>query len=1609
MAQVSDPEVALPSFPSVEVSSVSDSVAEEAKALLETELPEVKLEVVQTRGARALMAGHGKQLQAMIAEMAKRLGVANDPRDVTVSFNADPHVNASVITDPKTKKVLIKLNAGLLAFVKNQDELATILAHEMSHANKDLFRFKGDPPRIKDLLKSIPTSSNPRQTEELRADIGAIHRMIGGGYNPWGGYEFFKRFAKHDAAVKDGDASAKNIRPVFSFLSTHPASELRMSVMKSYITARQQKENLLSVTSKFNEFTPSLKALTWRMSAYSAIATANKSAIALKGTIAAAATIGVQIGTALMISHDTSAQLGMLISPGNEIVGGISSIIEYLWFGPPPEVYSDAISAAESVASKNAALTSISEIIDFGKSLRHMPAEKAAQLIAGISGTGAAAKWTISKLRLNAKERALDAGYTEIVSQNAKLRHTRQAIKRTPQIVKLHRELMQAGEFDRAGTLLRALKTNLNAQNESDNFWNFEFKRKNPGFTEREFNAYFRKRTKEEFVQRQILLNQLVEEYLPRLSMTKVREIVKVIESQSSEDLLRPELVGSYGRMLESFKRQNPQIAFSTKVNRVLAAHRNALDSSPGTDGNGMAAILRRTNELLTGRHIIYDRPKVKASTQPSQAIKFMSTSPVSAEGIQSLIGDNLGLWLDEIEMPGERGETAKNLFRQAYNDAVAEVERTKDTKAAIKFQMDVLEKIKSRWTRTENPRLLFLPNSLSVRTYGDSKAKKQFAKLAESMNPGPRFWKLFDNVNSVVELDELVTSRFINGLGLSVDAEPLNSLYLLLESRPNLIAGQRDLDRLLEKEYFWNRMGTGSPILDGDILNSMQSKVGSKTGSDLWIYRPQASEKLHKLILDRMKDFGSEPKTRSESLKLWQQFVGRGVTATSDRMFAELYDSGTAADRKKLREVSKGRIWEPQLRSRVLIDKISEMPEYKSLVRTADELKPSRPTQAGRLAGLREVIRAAEIEFEGRGPEYDAVIESVLKNIKSSQVETRYAARYRGTLGKGQADVTMRTLSALTERVRLMTAAEKWEYILWLRGEKPASKNIEQLFPVVGADRVSRMYSLLPDYQKALVIDNVLDSRNGLLPTANINSKWGKVIVDHLIGSGKGNDVEAEKARQVARDVLEAYLDSFDGPGANKAQRTLVLSYMLASKTGDGSNGRVLKQVLEAMGASGVKIGQFIVAADILGEESDNQILRTLQDQANIPQRSRIYQDLVNASSGAPLPGKIDDLLGAASVKYAVKAFDVEDGSPFVLKVLREEASATIEQQFARLRAMSDSLTKKHKGKYSVLRSIVRASEEAVNRELKLGNEVRNSADATKMIYEKLDDFTVPKEFLVDETVIRSEFASGVSIHDLTIEKRGEAAQRIIDVEGANLFSDQDVITFDPDRHPGNFKLELEESTGRLRVKPIDFGQVITITRVERQNVIDLFAQAAILDKTGSTKWSAEQIGRQLGLPKEKISKLKTSLSSGFPAKNRSALASYYTLLAALEDIGHPQPIQYFDFARAVVQHNQYISMVEDSLVAKGKTIEEAKALVRAPRDELTDRVKKSISDQMGDGAPYGTTDKMRIVWNQGTKKVEEFVAEKTRKSRAEVGRAVTSIREAPAECAAWFAKLVK
>lgn len=287
----------------------------------------------------------------------------------------------------------------------------------------------------------------------------------------------------------------------------------------------------------------------------------------------------------------------------------------------------------------------------------------------------------------------------------------------------------------------------------------------------------------------------------------------------------------------------------------------------------------------------------------------------------------------------------------------------------------------------------------------------------------------------------------------------------------------------------------------------------------------------------------------------------------------------------------------------------------------------------------------------------------------------------------------------------------------------------------------------------------------------------------------------------------------------------------------------------------------------------------------------------------------------------------------------------------------MADYLTRKFgRRKYGVFKSIVKASRSATERELSMENELEMSRVAQEDIYTGRSNDSIivqaPKEILLHpRRMMASELARGVSLFEIKPEYREEIANRILEIEMENLFpnGDTDLSHFDPDRHAGNYRIyahEVENGKPTLEIRPIDFGQVQSISRFQRRQIIRLFSLSQVLKKTGSTDWAAREILKTLDYSKIKFSKMKRTLRKYFPHPNAQPVSAYYATLAAFDDLGIEISTVFYDYVRGIVQLNQYEQFASTEAVQTPKR--RLIATVKEEANTLVKRMKLSTTEKL-------------------------------------------------------------
>jgi hypothetical protein len=728
-----------------------------------------------------------------------------------------------------------------------------------------------------------------------------------------------------------------------------------------------------------------------------------------------------------------------------------------------------------------------------------------------------------------------------------------------------------------------------------------------------------------------------------------------------------------------------------------------------------------------------------------------------------------------------------------------------------------------------------------------------------------------------------------------------------LILAHPEWVRSKKDLDALIASENFWPRLGIAF------FYSSELKKLAAKAIENLsyrfpqvWQYEPGAAEQLHNYYRKALLRLGRYPASLQKQSAFWKTLTRRGVSSLSDGLFQEIYGQADKDLKVPLEKAARaGRIWDQQLKAAIVESNLQQSPAYRELV--ASSPVASGVSHFRREFLLQSLLTQLAQDMPEKGPYYLDILERLSTGILSSKHESAliHGAKSLDS-GARSEDLGLRLLSALSNEALAWPLAQQWELVLFLRGDAPPSKRLQEDFKLIGTERVKRFYDLLPVPARALFLSAFFDSPRGLFPAVSPPRGWGKTMLAHVLP--KNNP----EAHAVARDMLEAFLYSLEKTG-QPAVRSYVMAYLLAlPPQGDGGVGQTLKDVLELFGPTGVKIGQFLVASRILPER-ETEILVDLQEKANPPLRQAIYEDSESILAPSGVPFATLDLKGAASIKYAFLARERTSSRDLVMKVFRQEGIAHTPLEFLQLSHMADYLSRRHGPKYGIFRAIVKASRKAVERELISKDEVEKSARAAREIYAGAGtaevSFEVPRERLMHERLIASEFAPGSSVRELPGELKALAATEILRAETANLFRDAQSLSFDPDRHPGNYRVEsVSGAEGRrLKVHPIDFGQLSTISRAQREQFFELFALSQILARTGRTGWALAELGRIMGVPQQRRAALGRALARYFPAAEAKPLAAYFGLLTACDEAGLEPDIVFFDFARAVVQLGPY------------------------------------------------------------------------------------------------------
>jgi hypothetical protein len=1476
-------------------------------------------------------------------------------RNYTVRVSPIPFPNAMI--NPETRETTIDL--GLFSIIETTDEFAFVVAHEATHGNPDLLKALKDDPEIERILESIPEVQglSSTQREEIRADLGAIRRMIEAGYNPWAGYNIQFKFAKMKKDLKKkgffGSAFINLVRTVAkgseSYFSTHPDPAVRMLAIKAYIVYMGNKTDLSEIVSSYERLPLAISLLRVRAKAYS--------------------------------FPFTSKWFGR----GIDLLFAKQLLYPYLEKGLHALAKSNPI--AYDYINKN--------YIHYGEGFLNF----AKGYIPSFVWDGRLEHLAYNGI-MYVPAGALGLVFGYLILKNNKILWA--AIKKVPgHLVKIPEKLYSSladkdpliKDFERYRAALEK-----NEQIEIDPLvtWVSESISEVQSTLEKTpiviggrgsgkfitmLNRALNSKRYPRKLARQVLqvLATFVEQAEPdqveklRLKLSPVTVSIllyddKILTHEKERAAVREVLEALTGRGL-------PEVS--------IAAIRSTLEKAR----NGryeLDKIIFKMEQLLSGKAPADEKKKIAES----YGRKIYEQFEENAKFVEDLIAVDIFIYenfakfsieekidlLSDLNWSGQNHIVA-DLLNANHQNILSELYSRENSKIGL---IDKLKAIYVDLSLSEDEGKIFGQVRLwraelqKARTQRNKSADYLdtlgIASLAKTVAPVLDYGRLSngkraerkDTEDFLAYLEKNITT--LSGLKEFVHRDLLprhvivntysTELSALVLKHPEWIKSASDIDVLLSEDYLWKRFDDSS-IRMGTVEAQIRDHLVELMANhpEVWKHEPGRADEMHQLILAKRKEFGIQAKTSEEMFMLWARLSSQGVTTTSDSLLSEIYDKYIRKASSEQRAafansilVKSHQLWEPSLKDALVQDYMAGHDSYKALLKT--------PVGENRIPQIQGVIDELLKVAQARSAGTAEFLENMSVAIRSTREEADLIERAKyPKSGEKVEDAGLRTLSLMIDKVLNWKTGDQWDLILFLKGDIEPTEHIKKAFQLVGAERIRRTFTMMPTVARAAFIDMILSDPRGINPASRGLSRETKRIVSYIL------DQTEKKSREIAEDLFDSLLYSLRATG-NENLQNFYLSCMLAyPKSQFARAGRILREFLDNYGTLGRKLGQFIAAAEVLPEE-DTKELRELQENASKPTRARVYKDRDATNDPRLMNAELGKVLGGGASKYAALI-----GTDKVFKQLRSETIAHTNMEFRQAEEMGNHLVSKDRKKYGVLKRLIQASIAAVKREIDPHHEVDMSRIARDM-YSKLSTEHIhlesPHEELITDTAILADFANGSSFSGLSEADKVAVAKANLKTEDKILFKDfnesslelstsNEKVYFDPDRHWGNAKNEVRKArpVDDVFISNLDFGQLQLTTVRERSQMVHLFALAQVAAETGATKWAVAKVAEMYDMDAETRVRLYKTMGEYFPSSGKP-ITVYYGLLSAIQDAGVEIGMQYYDFLRAQVQLNPTASLLGVGATHSplARTERYVRRLVNKWKPEI--RVQMTISEKL-------------------------------------------------------------
>lgn len=507
----------------------------------------------------------------------------------------------------------------------------------------------------------------------------------------------------------------------------------------------------------------------------------------------------------------------------------------------------------------------------------------------------------------------------------------------------------------------------------------------------------------------------------------------------------------------------------------------------------------------------------------------------------------------------------------------------------------------------------------------------------------------------------------------------------------------------------------------------------------------------------------------------------------------------------------------------------------------------------AERIAGMDE-----KLQLRGSHPEaYEIFTQQLAEKarLQPNDLEVVFPQETRSATETASVYSTeIRGLSALVGLTRGQEAKNQIHMIEYLMGRREdgpeflseASRNADKAVPMTEIMRSAR--SKLQKSEAAVRVMVVNSFLAG--PSSFVRKPEGlNELLDHVL-----KDI-SEENQPMARRLAEALLDS------QGSSDSLALAYVLAQK-GEGPGGKldeaaVLSKLFDAYGVPGIKFKQYLAFTSEFSQF--REAFESAQDSA-MPLSYLEAMKLVDKRFDGQWPEdlKIDKVLGSGSVNVAVRYFNPESGKKEVLSIARDDIEAATDYDFYRFNKFLSSLTNtpEDKKKFGYLLGLSDIIRESVDLEMDKQASARMQQSVQPLYKQKVNGWNIQSipAYKTENMAIFMAEAQGKTarrVHKSNPELYQSAMKALSQVEmdallgiDENHSSKPVALHANPDFHDG--QVLIDEETRSVTI--LDFGQAVPITNEERETALDLLSvigkaesprstQKILKEKTGVTQ----------------------------------------------------------------------------------------------------------------------------------------------------------------------------